>query len=116
MKCKCGFTFAGIEELRNCETFLTDEGKSGVICPNCDKKYVDGCEVDNDNDEPKLKSYRYIFRKEFVTVVEAKNKVMADDFALMDNDAFGSVIHDQQFLKETDSKIIDIKELTDHGI
>lgn len=40
MKCKCGFKFAGPGKLRNCEAFVTKEGKSGVICPECGNKYV----------------------------------------------------------------------------
>ena len=45
MKCKCGFKFAGAGEFRNCEAFITAEGKGGVICPECGKSYVDGKEV-----------------------------------------------------------------------
>ena len=45
MKCLCGFKFAGPGEFRNCEAFITTDGKSGVICPKCDRKYVDGQET-----------------------------------------------------------------------
>ena len=45
MKCICGFKFAGAGEYRNCEAFITKDGKGGVICPKCDKKYVDDVEV-----------------------------------------------------------------------
>lgn len=45
MKCSCGFKFSGPGEFRNCEAFITDKGKSGIVCPDCDKKYVDGYEV-----------------------------------------------------------------------
>lgn len=52
MNCKCGFKFSGPGEFRNCEAFITKEGKSGVICPKCNKSYVDGIEVIlNDNPE-----------------------------------------------------------------
>lgn len=44
-KCKCGFKFAGAGEFRNCEAFITTDGKSGVTCPKCDRKYVDGQEI-----------------------------------------------------------------------
>lgn len=43
--CKCGFKFSGPGEFRNCEAFITNMGKSGVICPKCNKTYVDGVEV-----------------------------------------------------------------------
>ena len=46
MKCKCGFKFSGPGEFRNCSAFITDKGKSGSICPDCGKKYVDGREVE----------------------------------------------------------------------
>lgn len=45
MKCKCGFKFAGAGEFRRCEAFITTKGESGVICPKCNKKYVNGVEV-----------------------------------------------------------------------
>ena len=45
MKCDCGFQFSGPGEFRNCEAFITNDGKGGIICPDCDKKYVDGVEV-----------------------------------------------------------------------
>ena len=51
MKCKCGFKFSGAGEFRNCDAFVTKDGKGGVICPKCKKAYVDGQEV-------KLKEYK----------------------------------------------------------
>jgi len=39
-KCSCGFKFADPGEFRNCDAFITAEGKSGVICPDCGKKYI----------------------------------------------------------------------------
>ena len=45
MKCRCGFKFSGSGEFRNCEAFVTVEGRSGVECPKCGKAYVDGKEV-----------------------------------------------------------------------
>jgi len=43
MKCyKCGFKFAGPGEFRNCEAFIDGDGRSGVICPECGTKYVNG--------------------------------------------------------------------------
>jgi hypothetical protein len=45
MKCKCGFQFSGPGEYRNCEAFITKDGKGGVICPKCKKTYIDGVEV-----------------------------------------------------------------------
>jgi len=45
MKCKCGFQFSGPGEFRNCEAFITEKGKGGVICPKCGTAYVDGIEV-----------------------------------------------------------------------
>lgn len=39
-KCSCGFKFADPGEFRNCDAFITEEGKSGVICPDCGRKYV----------------------------------------------------------------------------
>lgn len=50
MECKCGFKFAGPGEFRNCEAFITDNGKSGVVCPECDASYVDGQEVNLEKD------------------------------------------------------------------
>jgi hypothetical protein len=46
MKCECGFEFAGPGEFRNCEAFITADGKSGVICPKCERTYVDGQEIE----------------------------------------------------------------------
>lgn len=40
MKCECGFKFAGAGEFRNCNAFVTSDGRSGVICPDCGKKYI----------------------------------------------------------------------------
>ena len=45
MKCECGFEFAGPGEFRNCEAFVTDEGESGAVCPDCGKAYVNGYKV-----------------------------------------------------------------------
>jgi hypothetical protein len=45
MICECGFKFSGPGEFRNCNAFITDKGKSGIICPVCNRKYVDGVEV-----------------------------------------------------------------------
>ena len=42
--CSCGFKFAGPGEFRNCDAFILD-GHSGVICPKCGKKWMDGVEV-----------------------------------------------------------------------
>jgi len=40
MHCECGFKFSVPDEIRNCETFITENGRSGVICPDCGTKYV----------------------------------------------------------------------------
>ena len=40
MKCNCGFRFSGPGEFRNCDAFITKEGKGGVTCPNCGRHYV----------------------------------------------------------------------------
>lgn len=40
MNCECGFKFSGPGEFRNCGAFITDKGESGVICPECGKKYL----------------------------------------------------------------------------
>jgi hypothetical protein len=40
MNCKCGFRFSDAGELRNCEAFITKDGHSGIICPECGAKYV----------------------------------------------------------------------------
>jgi hypothetical protein len=45
MNCKCGFKFSGPGEFRNCEAFITKDGRSGIICPKCGIAYVDGVEV-----------------------------------------------------------------------
>ena len=45
MECKCGFKFSGPGEFRNCDAFVTDKGRSGVVCPKCDTAYIDGEEV-----------------------------------------------------------------------
>lgn len=44
MKCSCGFKFAEPGEFRNCDAFLTAEGKGGITCPECRRSYVDGVE------------------------------------------------------------------------
>ena len=44
-KCKCNFKFSGPGEFRNCEAFITDKGQSGIICPKCQTKYVNGTSV-----------------------------------------------------------------------
>jgi hypothetical protein len=46
LKCKCGFQFSGPGEYRNCDAFVTKDGHSGVICPECGKQYVGGVEVE----------------------------------------------------------------------
>lgn len=54
MECKCGFKFSEPGEYRNCEAFVTHDGRSGIVCPECDTKYVDGVEVlfdDTDEDQ-----------------------------------------------------------------
>lgn len=52
MKCICGFKFAEAGEFRNCEAFVTDKGKGGVICPKCKKTYVNGKEVNIASQSP----------------------------------------------------------------
>lgn len=42
MNCACGFKFSGPGEYRNCEAFVTSDGQSGIICPNCGNCYVNG--------------------------------------------------------------------------
>ena len=54
MRCKCGFKFTGPGEFRNCKAFLTKEGRSGIICPECKSAYVNGEEVRLDVDKSKL--------------------------------------------------------------
>lgn len=39
-KCSCGFKFSSPGEFRNCDAFITEDGKSGVICPNCGREYI----------------------------------------------------------------------------
>lgn len=39
-KCSCGFKFALPGEFRNCDAFVTKDGKSGVICPDCGREYI----------------------------------------------------------------------------
>jgi hypothetical protein len=46
MKCKCGFKFSGPGEYRNCQAFVNENGKSGIICPDCRTAYVEGSEVE----------------------------------------------------------------------
>lgn len=45
MDCKCGFKFSGPGEFRNCEAFITADGRSGIVCPKCGKAFVDRVEV-----------------------------------------------------------------------
>ena len=45
MKCICGFEFAEPGEFRNCEAFIAD-GKGGIVCPDCNRKYIDGVEIE----------------------------------------------------------------------
>ena len=45
LKCVCGFKFSGPGEFRNCEAFITDKGQSGIVCPKCQTKYVNGKKV-----------------------------------------------------------------------
>lgn len=40
MNCECGFKFSGPGEIRNCGAFITEKGHSGIICPECGKRYV----------------------------------------------------------------------------
>ncbi len=40
MKCICGFKFSDPGEFRNCNAFITADGKSGVVCPRCLRRYV----------------------------------------------------------------------------
>jgi hypothetical protein len=47
MNCWCGFKFAGVGEYRNCGAFIIN-GKGGVICPTCGKKWLDGKEIEID--------------------------------------------------------------------
>jgi hypothetical protein len=44
-KCRCGFKFSGPGEFRNCDAFVTEQGESGIICPECGRCYVNGNEV-----------------------------------------------------------------------
>ena len=43
--CKCGFKFSGAGEFRNCEAFITEDGKSGYTCPKCQTSYINGKEI-----------------------------------------------------------------------
>lgn len=45
MKCTCEFCFAGPGGLRFCGAFITEDGQGGIVCPKCDKSYVNGKEV-----------------------------------------------------------------------
>jgi hypothetical protein len=45
LKCECGFQFSGAGEFRNCGAFITQDGRSGVICPKCNNAYVNGAFV-----------------------------------------------------------------------
>jgi hypothetical protein len=40
MNCECGFKFSGPGDIRNCGAFITEKGHSGIICPECGKRYV----------------------------------------------------------------------------
>ncbi len=54
MNCECGFKFSGPGEFRNCGAFITEKGHSGIICPECGKRYVkingDWCIFDEVNE------------------------------------------------------------------
>ena len=50
MKCYCGFEFSGPGEFRNCEAFVTKQG-SGVVCPECERAYINGLSVIGYDDE-----------------------------------------------------------------
>ena len=52
MNCKCGFKFSGPGEYRNCEAFIDDKGRGGIICPKCNTAYIDGQEVKLEKDKP----------------------------------------------------------------
>jgi hypothetical protein len=45
MQYECGFQFSGPGEFRNCGAFVTPDGRSGVICPDCQQAWVDGQKV-----------------------------------------------------------------------
>ena len=53
MKCECGFQFAGAGEFRNCPAFVTKQGRSGVVCPDCGNCYVGGVFVGKEKEEEK---------------------------------------------------------------
>ncbi len=58
MQCKCGFKFAGAGEFRNADAFITDRGESGVVCPECNAKYINSEEIipeKDKNEKPKSK-------------------------------------------------------------
>lgn len=42
MNCECGFRFSAAGEFRNCNAFITQDGKSGIVCPKCGRHYVMG--------------------------------------------------------------------------
>jgi hypothetical protein len=42
LTCECGFKFSGVGEFRNCGGFVTTNGDSGIVCPNCNNAYVEG--------------------------------------------------------------------------
>jgi hypothetical protein len=58
--CACGFKFAKAGEFRNCEAFITKRGESGIVCPKCDTKYINGEEVDIVKEVYKLKGKKVI--------------------------------------------------------
>ncbi len=45
-KCKCGFKFASSGRFGNCQSFITKDGKNGIVCPGCGQCYVDGKEFE----------------------------------------------------------------------
>jgi hypothetical protein len=51
MKCKCGFKFSKPGEFRNCDAFIDKRGRGGIICPKCNKAYIDYKEVKLDKEK-----------------------------------------------------------------
>ena len=51
MICKCGFKFSGPGEFRNCDAFITQDGESGFVCPDCGQAYIGTNEVKLVSDE-----------------------------------------------------------------
>jgi DNA-directed RNA polymerase subunit RPC12/RpoP len=39
-KCTCGFQFSKPGEFRNCEAFITEDGDSAVVCPECGSIWI----------------------------------------------------------------------------